>query len=129
MISKAKPPTKVEADRIAAIKEGPCIACWLNDTITLGCDAHHLLSGGIRRGHRFTIALCQWHHRGMPMHDLSHRDMRASFGPALSEGSKPFRHEFGTDELLLRVQDELLKERSPDVYRAIEIEDQRSLEA
>lgn len=128
MKSSAPAPTKLEAERMAAIKEGPCVACWMNDQITLGNEAHHLLSGGIRRGHRFTVALCQWHHRGVPLDNLTHRDMRAAFGPALSEGSKPFRFEFGSDDTLLRIQDEILKDRDASLAARIAQDDQRRVD-
>lgn len=111
-------PTKAEAERIRACKEGPCVACvlWgerpdapLGYWVMPGGDYHHLLSGGIRRGHLFGVCLCPWHHRGQP--DWGHipADMRDYYGPSLMDGSKVFREAFGDDDALMAKQDELLK--------------------
>ncbi|WP_271678862.1 Ref family recombination enhancement nuclease [Thermomonas mangrovi] len=102
-------------------------AAWIRDVKKIGClccmakgyrwdedgplaEAHHLLSGGIRRGHLFTVGLCAWHHRGVkavdgwsiPMH-------RRKLGPSLMDGSVTFRAAFGDDESLLGWQRELVK--------------------
>ena len=74
-------------------------------------EAHHLLSGGIRRGHSFTVGLCAWHHRGrltvagwtLGMH-------REFLGPSLAEGSVPFHDRWGSDEDLLEQQEALLEQ-------------------
>ena len=109
-------PTKAEAARIVAAKEGPCIACLLlveqgripDWKAHVGCDYHHLLSGGRRRGHRFGIALCGHHHRRIPDFGCSHAEMRETYGPSLMDGSRLFRDAFGDDETLLAKQDALL---------------------
>lgn len=101
-------PTKAEAARIEACKSGPCVACEMRGRPSYGGDYHHLLSGGIRRGHMFGVCLCAWHHRGVPDWGCTHEVMREAFGPSLAEGSKPFHATFGSDETLLAKQDELL---------------------
>lgn len=78
-----------------------------------GCDYHHLLSGGRRRGHVYGVGLCLWHHRGRIADDwhsfgMTHKEMRDYYGPSLAEGSKPFHAAYGTDQDLLDKQDELL---------------------
>lgn len=73
-------------------------------------EFHHFTSGGIRVGHLWGVALGQWHHRGRVLDFTSHARMREHFGPALSEGSKPFHDAFGSDALLLEMQDELLRQ-------------------
>jgi hypothetical protein len=109
-------PTKAEAARITACKEGPCVACAIwSETVSRfpvypGGDYHHLLSGGIRRGHMFGMCLCPWHHRGQPDWAMTPAEMRECYGPSLAEGSKPFHAVFGSDDALLAKQDELLKE-------------------
>lgn len=104
-------PTKSEAEWIVAVKEGPCVACfvWTQDEYR-GCDAHHLLSGGRRRGHMATIGLCKWHHVGQPDNGVLPRYMREDFGPSLMDGSKLFREAYGTDDELLALQKRLLGE-------------------
>jgi hypothetical protein len=109
-------PTKREAARIVAAKEGPCMACLVlqeagdisEEMVVVGCDYQHMTRGGIRMGHRWGYALCIWHHRGRLWGQWTHRKLRATYGPALSEGSKPFYLRFGSDEQLLARQDALL---------------------
>jgi hypothetical protein len=107
-------PTARERDRIVACKEGPCVAClvlldagrisYVND----GGDYHHLLSGGIRKGHRWGVCLCPYHHRRVPDWGMTVPEMREVFGPSLLDGSKPFHAAFGSDDELLARQDALI---------------------
>jgi hypothetical protein len=103
-------PTREEAARIEACKSGPCVACAIKGRASWGGDYHHLLSGGIRRGHLFGVCLCAWHHRAVPDWGCTHEEMRQHYGPSLAEGSKPFHAVFGTDQDLLDKQSELLGE-------------------
>lgn len=41
-----------------------CICCWLTLRVKSVPEIHHMLSGGQRLGHRFTIPLCHDHHQG-----------------------------------------------------------------
>lgn len=111
-------PTKTQSDRIDRLKRGECICCWLNRQMGRptayfgGCDAHHLLSGGIRRGHDATVACCPWHHRGIkPYEQMTDTQATDMFGPSLAHGSKPFHALYGGDDELLALQEQLL---SPD---------------
>lgn len=101
-------PTKAEAERMAAIKSGPCVCCHMRGQGSVWPDVHHLLSGNRRRGHQFTIGLCAWHHRGFVAAPYSRQWMTERLGPSLAHGSKPFRAEFGSDDELLAYQDRLL---------------------
>lgn len=110
-------PTKEEEARIIACKEGPCVAClvWaegdeapLGFAPVYGCDFHHFLSGGRRRGHMFGIGLCAHHHRGVPNWGCTVKEMRAHYGPSLMDGSKLFHAAYGSDDELLAGQDLLL---------------------
>lgn len=62
-------PTKAEAERMDRLREFGCIACHL-DEVAEGfryeglADIHHMLLGGKRIGHYWTIPLCQGHHTG-----------------------------------------------------------------
>ena len=105
-----KTPTKAESARMDAIKSGPCLACKQRGLKSAFPDVHHLLSGGIRRGHRYTIGLCPWHHRASSWHEgLTPEYFRRVYGPSLAEGSKPFHLEFGSDQFLLDMQDRLIE--------------------
>lgn len=108
-------PTKEEAARIVAAKEGPCMACLVRatrglldwDRIVHGCDYHHTKSGNIRRGHMFGFALCLWHHHGtQQLHGLgmSAEAARRRYGPSLFDQSKAFHQEFGSDDELITLQ-------------------------
>ena len=117
---------KADRERIERIKNGPCMACltWARNgqmpgiLVQHGCDAHHLLSGGRRRGHDATIALCPWHHRAVATEHQPAPMLRGILGPSLMDGSKVFREAYGTDEELLRLQSEWIAEEAKhDVSR------------
>lgn len=91
---KSKTPTKHERERMRLIKELGCIVCG-----SAPCHAHHLLSGGVRRGHRWTIGLCERHHVGERKEDVSYHGCK-----------KTFHALCGYDEELLCKQDDLLRD-------------------
>lgn len=41
-----------------------CVACAYLDIPNVASDLHHILDGGFRMGHWYTIFLCPGHHRG-----------------------------------------------------------------
>lgn len=55
--------TKAEREWMDAITRLGCIACILTNRGETPAEPHHLLSGGRRMGHLFTIPLCVGHHR------------------------------------------------------------------
>lgn len=108
-------PTAEESAWIVAVKSYGCICCRLNPLLGLkvasggACQAHHLLSGGIRRGHLFTLGLCPWHHQGEPpVEGMGEADAINTYGPTVATGSKPFHEKYGTDDELLEFQVALL---------------------
>jgi hypothetical protein len=101
--------TRADRSRICEIKEGRCVACWVLGRTTIGCDAHHMLSGGRRIGHEATVALCAWHHRAVPDPGETAPRMALLYGPSLIQGSKPFRAAYGTDAQLLEIQEQMLR--------------------
>jgi len=102
-------PTKTEAARMDAIKQGVCVACHQRAIPSYAPEIHHLLSGGRRIGHMATVGLCQWHHRAVISWGCTGQEMREFYGPSLNEGSKTFHAEFGSDAVLLGYQDALLE--------------------
>lgn len=78
------------------------------------CQVHHLNLGGKagqkRRGKKFSIGLCPWHHQGQPIM-ATEAQTRAALGPSLAHESRAFRQEFGTDDALLAEENELIKQR------------------
>ena len=100
-------PTKAEAARMDAVKQGPCVCCHQRG-IRHGCRRFTTCSrvaaaSGIWRRSAFvrgiTDAVIQFGATGA--------EMREHYGPSLNEGSKPFHLEFGSDAVLLGYQNEL----------------------
>ena len=89
--------TKLDDRRFQRFQDIGCIACRQHGEYRQA-DVHHLLSGGRRRGHEFTIPLCPYHHRNVGV----------GIGPSLACGSKPFHEAFGSDEELLARTNRLL---------------------
>lgn len=110
-------PTKAQSTRFDRLKRSGCMACLINDRRLQprcdgeGSDAHHLLSGGRRRGHDATIALCPYHHRNVRPDDCPN-DAHAlhRYGPSYETDRRLFRETYGTDDELLAMQNELLGE-------------------
>lgn len=99
-------PTLAEAAWLRMVKEAGCVCCAARgyDREPGGplAEAHHLLSGGIRRGHLHTVGLCAWHHRGrLIVTGWTHATHRRLLGPSLAEGSVPFHEAFGDDDALM----------------------------
>lgn len=102
--------TPAQSQRFAAIKEIGCLAC-LQRNIVNACEVNHLLTGGHRTSHDDTIGLCKWHHRSQIDVGMTGALMRKVYGPSLTEGSKPFHAEFGSDADLLAEQNRLIAVR------------------
>jgi len=83
-----------------------CVACAVLGVPNLNhLELHHILDGGVRMGHWFSIFLCRGHHQGdwsqIDIFDAAHR-------VAISDGRKRFRLIYGTErELWERVQNKL----------------------
>lgn len=113
--SKAKAATKAEKARMARIVELGCVACRKDFAqcphtpwdLAKG-EVHHLLEGGVRRGHSFTVGLCGWHHVGRVPHGWVVPHMAEWFGPSLYHDARAFHARYGTDDELLKFQNDLL---------------------
>lgn len=104
--------TKTDARRFEQLRLIGCICCRRSDALALDIPnnelhIHHLLKAGVRRGHRFTVPLCKWHHIGACAHGRSWAQLW--LGPSLAYGSKPFRAVYGSDDDLLTYADGLLE--------------------
>lgn len=110
MVGKTKAPTVAERSRLAKIAALGCVACGFVPRCPCRVEVHHLLSGGMRRGHRFTIPLCIWHHRGEPPQGFTARQAAIAFGPSLARQSRAFHDQYGTDNELLAMTDERIGE-------------------
>lgn len=97
-------PTKAEKLRMDRVSRIRCVACWGGVGVCGKTEVHHLLSGGKRRGHMYSVPLGIWHHRGIPLSGSNTSQMTWLYGPSLRLQSKAFRKQYGTDdELLARV--------------------------
>jgi hypothetical protein len=102
---KAKPgkrtPTKAEREWMDAIVASGCIACRMDSLPAKGlpCAVHHILRGGVRMGHLFTLPLC----------DPGHHQNGGQFGIVSRHPWKAqFEARYGTElELLARLRAEL----------------------
>lgn len=108
MTFSGKALTKADEERRRKIHAGNCMACERRgiDLTNTGYVQWHHLAG--KKRHDLTIGLCYWHHQGRPIDDQSHEYCRQFYGPSLAEGSKPFHAEFGSNEFLLQMQNDIL---------------------
>ncbi len=105
--------TKAERERVSLVKRKGCLCCLQlgleHDEDGPTVEAHHLLSGSVRRGHDYTVGLCAWHHRGrLTINGWTLGMHREFLGPSLADGSVPFHDRFGSDESLLDQEARLL---------------------
>lgn len=85
-----------------AVSDFGCIVCYLFHNVKTPCAVHHLLSGGIRIGHKFTIGLCDpGHHQNAAL--------QAGSGKISRHPDKArFERAYGTEMELLEKQRQLL---------------------
>ena len=94
-------PTVFEARRMNDFRLIGCVCCYMLGYPDTPYDCHHLLSGGIRRGHIATIPLCPAHHRGVGYSPSIHF-------ASVARNPRTFRELFGSDDELLALTDRLI---------------------
>lgn len=100
-----------------AIRDIGCICCHESGAGKTPCEKHHLnahdMPGGKRRGERYTVGLCQWHHvgrcwcNGFPIT----RDCdvcRETRGPSWRHHKRDFLNTYGDGDAMLARQDALI---------------------
>lgn len=92
-------PTVVEQKWMDAISRFGCVACWLDGRQPRPTAVHHILRGGRRIGHLFSLPLC----------DPGHHQNGAALGLVSRHPFKArFEAKYGTElELLARLKKEL----------------------
>lgn len=101
--AKARPgkraPTKAEAHWMSLIVDHGCIACRIDGHAPRPTTVHHILRGGVRMGHLFSLPLC----------DPGHHQGGGEFGlVSLHPYKARFAERYGTEwELLARLKREL----------------------
>lgn len=108
MKTSLRAPTQYEQERIEALKRLGCVACAVLGVPNVNqLELHHILSGGTRMGHWFTIFLCRGHHQGH-WSDLQLEWLTPEQRVAVSDGRKLFVAVYGTErELWERCQERL----------------------
>ncbi|WP_293000056.1 Ref family recombination enhancement nuclease [Nevskia sp.] len=101
--------TPAERERFRLIKELGCVPCRMQGLGINPGEANHLLSAGRRRGHRFTVSECPYHHRGAVPAGMGERAAYGVFGPSRAKHPREFESRFGDDETLLKMQDDILR--------------------
>lgn len=103
------------AVRDFAIREIGCLACQLAGKRPMPTAKHHLLStgqhgNGKRRGEKFTIGLCDYHHQGASQVGtrLAKSYREQGYGPSYADEPRAFRAQFGSDDELLELQNKMI---------------------
>lgn len=95
-------PTRAESAWMDAITAIGCIACHIDGHPGTPGAVHHLLQGGQRIGHRFTICLC----------DPGHHQNGQQFGKVSRHPWKArFEAKYGTEQQLLEMTEELVSQQ------------------
>lgn len=122
MNHSTRPPTIYEAERIEAMMRLGCVACAVLGIPYAEVQCHHILDGGTRMGHWFSLPVCAGHHKGeftavqrtILMEASDERKIRYDVLVAIHRGRKAFARVYGTErELWSRVQERL---RLPAVW-------------
>ena len=95
MVGKTKAPTKADKRRFLALQDYGCVCCRIEGDGHRDPDIHHIVEGGRRLGHQYTLGLCPYHHRGIQPDSFIYH------GPSLADGKRPFIKRYGTERFLL----------------------------
>jgi hypothetical protein len=101
-LARRKAATKAEADYQDRARELGCVVCdfritnGLQDTWQAGgTEIHHRnlddKHGQRQLGQHAVVALCAYHHRGVPLQGWSDEEMREVFGPSYALHARGFR--------------------------------------
>lgn len=104
MVGKAKAPTKEQKIRMELIGQQyfGCIPCRLEDPyLHVDATVQHVTAGQKRLGHDHTYGACPWHHQAYPP---------IMAGPSLAHGLKPYQECYGSEALLIQLQDWLIEQ-------------------
>jgi hypothetical protein len=94
--------TKAERAWIDSMLQVGCICCRLFLNVFSQAECHHMLRGGRRRGHLFTLPLCFLHHRsGRNDEEVVSRD----------QNQRRFEKRYGSEESLLAKTRELVYQK------------------
>ena len=107
MMSRNQPrPTKEEAQRMKIIKAMGCMLTWAKFGEKKYAEVHHIVKGGKRLGHWYTIPLTPWYNQKTCEPGKTESEMRAKYGASVKDGSKAFvaSHHYTELELWQKLQ-------------------------
>lgn len=99
MQHSTRKPTTYEAERIEAMMKLGCVCCAALGIPYADVECHHLLDGGRRMSHWYTVPLCAGHHQGK-FTDLQRELIPRRKLVAISSGTKAFNKVYGTQRQL-----------------------------
>lgn len=89
-------------------RELGCLICRIYyDIHGEPADLHHPAPGMKRISDDTFYAACGWHHRGIPKDGYTQQEMEEHLGPSIALNRKQFIKQFGTDEELLDMQEQV----------------------
>lgn len=95
-LARRKTATKAEQAYQDAARELGCVVCRFRGHEQVGAtEIHHRnlddKHGQRQLGQSFVVALCSWHHRGVPWWGYSDEEMRDEYGPSFASTPRDFR--------------------------------------
>lgn len=109
MVGKSDSHTKKDKRRFLLLQDVGCLPCLMKGLGHVNVDVHHLIEGGRRLGHGYTIGLDPWHHRGIPPEGMTIKQAEEIAGPSLALNKKAFVAEFGTEMELWEATNEAIE--------------------
>jgi len=86
----------------------PCLPCLLLTGRIRMPSVQHVVEGRKRLGHQASYASCEWHHFGHPFEKMNRQWMIGELGPSLAHGKRGFQEYWGTERLLIKIQNMIL---------------------
>lgn len=110
MVGKSHSHTKAGKRRFIDLQMVGCICTRLDgnadDSNPEPADIHHIVLGGKRLGHAYTLPLSPWFHRGVvPSWCASAEQAEYLIGPSLARNKRAFTARYGTELELLGIVD------------------------
>ena len=109
MVGKTANPTKTQQRRFDLLPQVGCICCKAYGIHNEWVQIHHIVEGGKRLGHDYTLSLCYWHHEGIPPEGLTPQQAEDKVGPSL-KSKKRFNGVFGSERQLLEYTNQFLQQ-------------------
>ena len=82
-----------------------CLPCLLKRHLNVHCDYHHVVEGQKRLGEDYAYGSCLWHHKGIPLGELTRQDMIGMVGVSYALSRREFRANFGNERTLVALVD------------------------